>query len=544
MNGNHERLHDTVTADRPGQKGLFAGWSMILHALAGRDKLQFSVILLTALAINGFVSLMNPLAIKLILDEGVIKKRFSSFILLSFGFLLVFTCWRAALFWYRLYLQSFKNKVLRAITMDMLRRFYGLPYSKVLQRESGYFVSRIYDEASAAVLPAIDCTTVLVNSSIAALTSIVLALLFSWRGTFVLLIVVPASYVLASHFGAKLKRSTKHEKEAEARFRGVLAQSISAYKIARVFDLRDKVIEEACGSFDRFLEAFNRRFKDSAIYTSLAGLSTSWIESIVMIVGGFEILSGRMSFGAFLAFLNAFWAATGGIRQLLEQTGELPRISASFERIKEFEADRHPSLALRGSTVLELKGAAFSYEEGAAAVFGDLSLRVDMGEKVLVTGPNGTGKSTLANVLAGFLEVSTGHSQRAPLDRISLATFPMNFVPGTVRANFSFGNGVARRNILDQLLEHLGIADLLDRYPAELSAGQQQRVYLAMALLKDADFYIFDEPLAHIDTDTRPLILNSILKYTEKKGLISIMHGDVSFHSRFDRIVSMAMNPG
>lgn len=520
-------------------RSLPSNWIRTLGRITQGHKLQFAIILAGGLASNLFISIVNPLALKMLFDQGIIKKRFFYFLILSFASLLVFTVWRGILYWYKLYLQDFKNKVLAGLVMELLQKYYCLPYSRVCCQETGYFVSRIYDETAFAVLPIIDSTTALFNSFVAFIATAIMALLLSWRATAILIAIVPGIYFLSAKFGAKIKKSAKSEKEQEALFRGVLARSVAAYKVTRVFGLHAQVCEKNRTSFNFFMDAFWRRFKDSAIYGTLAGICSSFAECAVTVSAGYEMLAGRMSFGGFIAFMNAFWMCLGSARAILDQFGELPRIIASVERLNEFEAaEEHESIPA-ASNVLLLRKAAFGYEGQPEYIFKDFDLTIRKSERILIIGPNGAGKSTLANVLCGLLRISSGEAQITPLSGVSVLTCPMNFIPGTVHNNFSFGDSVLRKNIFHEVTRDFEIAELLERDPVELSAGQQQRVHLAMALMKDADFYILDEPLAHIDTQNRASLMDHLLRYTEGKGLIVIMHGDTGLYDRFDRILRL-----
>jgi ABC-type multidrug transport system ATPase subunit len=74
---------------------------------------------------------------------------------------------------------------------------------------------------------------------------------------------------------------------------------------------------------------------------------------------------------------------------------------------------------------------------------------------------------------------------------------------------------------------------------SELSEGEKKKCQVIMTLLKDADIYLFDEPLANIDVASRDAVIQAQFQYTQGKTLISIMHGDTNYHRFFDRLIAL-----
>ncbi|MEM7044813.1 MAG: ABC transporter ATP-binding protein, partial [Pseudomonadota bacterium] len=160
-------------------------------------------------------------------------------------------------------------------------------------------------------------------------------------------------------------------------------------------------------------------------------------------------------------------------------------------------------------------GVAF----GATRVFDGLDLEVASGEFIVLLGPSGCGKSTLLNAIAGLLEVNAGQiwigeknvTWEEPKDRgiamvfQSYALYPRM----TVRRNLSFGLEMARtpkdeiERRVSRAAATLQIDHLLDRRPDQLSGGQRQRVAIGRALVRDAQVFLFDEPLSNLDAQLR-----------------------------------------
>src|SRR3954468_10174513 len=152
-------------------------------------------------------------------------------------------------------------------------------------------------------------------------------------------------------------------------------------------------------------------------------------------------------------------------------------------------------------------------------VFDGLSLDIQEGEFIVLLGPSGCGKSTLLNAIAGLLDVAEGQiwingknvTWEEPKDRgiamvfQSYALYPRM----SVRENLSFGLRMAKTpkpeidRKVAQAAAMLQIGHLLDRRPEPLSGGQPQRVAIGRALVRDADVFLFDEPLSNLDAQLR-----------------------------------------
>jgi ABC-type multidrug transport system ATPase subunit len=122
--------------------------------------------------------------------------------------------------------------------------------------------------------------------------------------------------------------------------------------------------------------------------------------------------------------------------------------------------------------------------------------------------------------------------------KIFFATL-LDFVPGTVRDNLSFVGPAAKGETLDRLAREFGLDGHLDKEASELSAGQRKKLEVIMGLSKEAEVYVFDEPLAGVDIGSKDKVIGEIFRRTEGKTLVVIMHGDGQFHQLFDRVVDL-----
>ncbi|OOY21934.1 MULTISPECIES: ABC transporter ATP-binding protein [unclassified Thioclava] len=194
---------------------------------------------------------------------------------------------------------------------------------------------------------------------------------------------------------------------------------------------------------------------------------------------------------------------------------------------------------------------------GALDVIDNLQLDITPGEFLVLLGPSGCGKSTLLNAIAGLIDISDGEvwisgknvTWDEPKDRgigmvfQSYALYPQM----SVERNLSFGLRVARHSKKDiaervsRAAEILQIEPLLKRRPSNLSGGQRQRVAIGRALVRDADVFLFDEPLSNLDAKLRVDLRVEIKRLHQRlrSTMIYVTHDQIEALTLADRIAVM-----
>jgi NitT/TauT family transport system ATP-binding protein len=207
---------------------------------------------------------------------------------------------------------------------------------------------------------------------------------------------------------------------------------------------------------------------------------------------------------------------------------------------------------------VELRGVSVRFGPAGREVvaLGDVSLDFAAGEFVAVLGPSGCGKSTLLNVIAGFEPPSEGSVfldgtavTRPGPDRPVVFQQHSLFPWMTALDNVAFGLRTAGRAVARQqarqYLGMVGLADVLDRYPHQLSGGMQQRVGLARALAVEPSVLLMDEPFGALDAQTRILMQEQLLRLWERwrHTVVFVTHDIDEAIFLADRVVVLGLKP-
>jgi NitT/TauT family transport system ATP-binding protein len=207
---------------------------------------------------------------------------------------------------------------------------------------------------------------------------------------------------------------------------------------------------------------------------------------------------------------------------------------------------------------IALEGVTKRFRKGAVALQ-DITLTVERGEFVTLLGPSGCGKSTLLKLVSGLSPVTAGKvsvNGMTPEDARSTMSFifqDATLLPWrTVEQNVGLGMELEhtarslRKERVHAMLQLVGLAEVRDRYPRQLSGGMKMRVSIARALASRPRILLMDEPFAALDEMTRDRMNEELLRhYTEQKWtVLFVTHSVAEAVFLSTRIVVLAAHPG
>jgi len=284
-----------------------------------------------------------------------------------------------------------------------------------------------------------------------------------------------------------------------------------------------------------------------------------------LVMGTIEVTSGRLTLGGFLVFLAYLSSLTGPVKSLARLSATVARGTASRDRIAELlclpvlEACPPPAQAAsiararrtahasrweRGPAVT-LDRVSYSHRPGHPVLAG-ATLHVPAGTLLALTGPSGCGKSTLLSLLvrlaqpqAGLVAIDGRDITGMPLSKLrELVTLvPQDpwLHAGTIAENIGYGRPGATAAQIRSAAEHAGVAAFAESLPDgyqtpvgehghQLSGGQQRRVAVARALLRDAPVLLLDEPTTGLDPATESRLVAGLLDAAQGKTIVLVSH--------------------
>lgn len=363
----------------------------------------------------------------------------------------------------------------------------------------------------------------------------------------VVVITIPITYFGARFIMSKSQPYFKQQADALGTLNGFVQENLTGFNVLKLFGREDRSLDD----FKEITEdlqkvGFKANFISGLMMPVLNGLS-DMTYLIVAVLGGLQVLAGRLTIGNMQAFVQYVWQINQPIQNLTQLAGQLQSAKSSLDRI--FQLMDEPDEANDATEVLEgdLTGqVSFNHVDfqyvADKPLIRDFNLEVKPGEMVAIVGPTGAGKSTIINLLMRFYDVAAGSISVDGHDirNLSRQDYRKQFgmvlqdawlFEGTIKENLRFGNleatdeeivEAAKAANVDHFIRTLpgGYNMEMNQESSNISLGQKQLLTIARALLADPKILILDEATSSVDTRLELLI---------QKAMKTLMQGRTSF---------------
>ena len=363
----------------------------------------------------------------------------------------------------------------------------------------------------------------------------------------VVVITIPITYFGARYIMSKSQPYFKQQADALGALNGFVQENLTGFNVLKLFGREDRSLDE----FEEITEnlqkvGFKANFTSGLMMPILNGVS-DLTYLIVAVLGGLQVLAGRLTIGNMQAFVQYVWQINQPIQNLTQLAGQLQSAKSSLDRI--FQLMDEPDEANDATEVLEgdLTGqVSFNHVDfqyvADKLLIRDFNLEVNPGEMVAIVGPTGAGKSTIINLLMRFYDVTAGSISVDGHDirHLSRQDYRKQFgmvlqdawlFEGTIKENLRFGNleatdeeivEAAKAANVDHFIRTLpgGYNMEMNQESSNISLGQKQLLTIARALLADPKILILDEATSSVDTRLELLI---------QKAMKTLMQGRTSF---------------
>jgi subfamily B ATP-binding cassette protein MsbA len=427
---------------------------------------------------------------------------------------------------------------------------------------SGELVSRVVNDVgvlqSAITMRLVD----LIQQPATLLLTLAALFTMNARLTLICLVAAPVVVFPIVRFGKGMRKSSHRSQERTADLAMLVAESARGQRVVKAFGMED--FESR-----RFHEATQRHLRVNLKAQYLANLSSPVIESLgaigaalLLIYVGRQIRAGAMDPAALFTFLMALYTLYDPIRKLNKANIVVQQSLAAAQRVKSLmeipiEIAERPGARAIAAFEREVRydDVVFSYDH--LEVLRGVSLLLRRGEMVALVGPSGGGKTTLANLLPRFFDVTGGSVSIDGVDVRDLKLADLRALVGlvtqetvlfndTVRNNIAYGReelaldrvrAAALAAYADDFVMQLpqGYDTVVGEGGVRLSGGQRQRLAIARALLKNAPILILDEATSQLDTESEALVQQALANLMQGRTTLVIAHR-LSTIRRVDRI--------
>ena len=380
------------------------------------------------------------------------------------------------------------------------------------------------------------------------------------------LIGLPLIILPVTQIGRRIRRTTRRTQDKQGELNQILQETLSGHMVVKAFNAEPY-------ESGRFREAARKLLKTNVQYVRQQALSSPLIELVgavalvlLLFYAREQIKVGALTPSGFTSFVLALVMLLEPIKRLVGIHNIFEQALGASHKVFEYldhaeEIAERPGAAHLDKFEHQIAFDRISFHYPAAPNgfrIEGLHLTVNAGEVVALVGPSGGGKTTLANLVPRFYDVTGGavridgrdirdlnlQSLRSLIGIVAQDTFLFN---DTVERNIAYGRpgvpiesirAAARTALAHEFIERLpdGYQTVIGDRGTRLSGGQRQRIAIARALLKNAPILILDEATSHLDTESEMLVQKALANLMEHRTVIVIAHR-LSTIRRADKIV-------
>jgi len=380
------------------------------------------------------------------------------------------------------------------------------------------------------------------------------ALLFiiSWKLMLIALLIIPFSQIVIQVIGQSIRRKARRNTKQIGGILSIITEILSSTRIVKAFAMEEHEINrfnrESWKYFDLLFRSSKLHLMSSPIIETI-GVSMA---VLLLWLGGTEIIIGStLSSEDFLRFMFLLFSMLGPIRSLSNVHIILQNGYASAERIFGI-LDENPEVNDVGideikeiETELRFEKVGFSYDSDSFKL-SDINFRIPKGKTIALVGSSGSGKSTVADLIPRFFDISEGGIY---IDQKDIRQFKINslrrmmgivsqetiLLDTSISLNITYGSDIINDEKLIEAAKGANAIDFINNLEngfdtivgergVKLSGGQRQRIAIARAIYKNPALLILDEATSALDSKSELLVQNALENLMKKRTVLVIAH--------------------
>jgi subfamily B ATP-binding cassette protein MsbA len=451
------------------------------------------------------------------------------------------------------FLAPVRNGIVRDFRQKMVNKMLDLPLSFFSNERKGDLMSRFTADVQEIEWSIVGVMEAIVREPIVILGSLAFMIYISPPLTVFVFGLLIFTGIIIGGIGRSLRKQSGEAQTKLGFIVSLVEETLGGLRIIKGFNAEAYQrgrFEKENKDYAQTLTKIYRRRDIASPLSEFLGIS---VVSVLLWYGSRQVFSGTLSAETFITFLYAFFnvidpakAFSSAIYSIRKGMGAVERVQSVLNADLQIH-DSPNALEIREfHDQIEFKNVSFQYQNAERPALHNIDLSIPRGKRVALVGASGAGKSTIADLLPRFYEVSSGQILVDGNDIRQLRTKSLRALMGivsqeailfndTVRNNIAFGT----EGVTDEAIEaaakaanaHEFIVRMPGRYEAnigdrggKLSGGQRQRLTIARALLKNPPILILDEATSALDSESEQLVQHALERLLENRTALVIAH--------------------
>lgn len=539
-------------------------WGLLRQHILGKKLIA----IIFCLGLTSGITFIRPLVVKGITDEGMLKANMEMIVVFAF-FLLVCTLIEQII-------NIFQSRQFAIIQNSVMLSLYQEVFTKVLRLKKSYFANHNSADIITRTTMDVRVVSMIADRSILFVVSYILAiiggilglLLLNWKLAVVVIAAAPFKAILSVRMANLNERATEDNIRLTRKFSSWFGDVISGLKEIKLWNLQTEKEKHLCEQQSEILKTSKKSVLYDSYNRAITTLLDGMVQCVLYIYGGYMLICGELTLGGVTAFISYSSYVLGPITSLMTVRYMFSSIKPSLTRLNEFfNLDESESVcshtidqtsseqSLSDVHIFEVRDLVFSHSK--EPLLAGVSFTAHKGEQIAIIGQNGTGKSTLIDLVLRFEKPESGDIL---IDGINALSFTDDqywtmfsvvdqepyFFQNTVRNNVDPKGAHSDAEIRSAFTLSGIMGFFQDRFKGDLnrmvhfdagnlSGGERKKLAIARAILKDAPILIMDEAAADYDYESEQYLSSIISTQFKDKIVIYITH-NYTYLDRFDKV--------